>query len=83
MTDAIIGVQRRALEQGPKLKTVPTMSVGFTRIQPEDRVSHDEAYKYADEAAYIAKKAGGNQISELTPNLGDFVRTAVKRPTAS
>ncbi len=80
LTDAISGVQRRALEQGPKLKTVPTMSVGFTRIQPEDRWSHDEAYKFADEAAYIAKKAGGNQISELTPNLGEFVRTAVKRP---
>jgi diguanylate cyclase len=78
--EAIGGVQRRALEQGPKLQAVPTMSVGFTRIQPEDRISHDNAYKCADEAAYIAKKAGGNQISELTPNLGEFVRTAVKRP---
>jgi diguanylate cyclase len=83
LTEAISGVQRRALEQGPKLKTVPTMSVGFTRIQPEDRLSHDDAYKLADEAAYIAKKAGGNQISELTPNLGEFVKTAVKRPVSS
>jgi diguanylate cyclase len=82
LTDAIGGVQRRALEQGPKLKAVPTMSVGFTRIQPEDRMSHDDAYKYADEAAYIAKKAGGNQIAELTPNLGDFVKTAVRRPAS-
>lgn len=80
LTDAISGVQHRALEQGPKLKTVPTMSVGFTRIQPEDRLSHDDAYKYADEAAYIAKKAGGNQITELTPNLGEYVKTAVRRP---
>ncbi|MGB8599394.1 MAG: GGDEF domain-containing protein [Burkholderiales bacterium] len=80
LTQAISAVQRRALEQGPKLKTAPTMSVGFTRIQPEDRISHDDAYKFADEAAYVAKKAGGNQISELTPNLGEFVRTAVKRP---
>ncbi len=81
LTDAISGVQRRALEQGPKLKTVPTMSVGFTRIQPDDRISHDNAYKYADEAAYIAKRAGGNQISELTPNLGEIIKTAVRRPS--
>lgn len=80
LTQAIRGVQRRALEQGPKLQAVPTLSVGLTRIQPNDRISHDVAYKCADEAAYIAKKAGGNQISELTPNVGDLVRTAVRRP---
>ncbi|MGB8857059.1 MAG: GGDEF domain-containing protein [Burkholderiales bacterium] len=80
LTDAISGMQRRALEQGPKLKSVPTMSVGFTRIQPEDRIAHDTAYKCADEAAYIAKKAGGNQIAELTPNLGEFIKTSVRRP---
>jgi diguanylate cyclase len=80
LNNAISSVQRRALEQGPKLKMVPTISVGFTRIQPDDRISHDDAYKLADEAAYIAKKAGGNQITELTPNLGEFIRTAVRRP---
>ena len=79
LTTAIRGVQRRALEQGPK-PNVPTMSVGFTRITPEDRLSLDEVYKHADEATYIAKKAGGNQIAELTPNLGQFIRTAVRRP---
>ncbi len=80
INEAIAGVQRRALEQGPKLTAVPTMSVGFTRIMPEDRISHDVAYKHADQASYIAKKAGGNQTSELTPNLKDFEVTAVRRP---